>query len=98
MIFPDDIAVVHLSHVPQQRMRSGARCDGNPLNVRDRGHLRLGNLHLDLVSDTGFRVGPVVRNNKPARRRCGQEGTATLAAVTPSCPARSRSMLTSTLG
>ena len=76
MIFPDDIAVVHLSHVPQQRMRSGARCDGNPLNVLDRGHLRLGNLHLDLISDTGFRVSPVIGNDKPARRRCGEERAA----------------------
>ena len=57
-------------------MRSGARHDGNVLNVLDGGHLRLRNLHLDLISDTGLRVGPVIRNHKPARRRCGQERAA----------------------
>src|SRR5713226_240237 len=57
-------------------MRSGSRCDRDMFDILYRGHLSLRNLHLNLISHAGFRVGPVIRRYEPTRRGRGQERAA----------------------
>ena len=61
----------------QERIGTGA-LDWQSLDVGDRVYHRVGDLDMDLVADAQRGVGPVVRDDEPARRRGGQERTCNL--------------------
>src|SRR5690242_15858710 len=57
-------------------MGRGSRRHRHMLQVLNGGHLRLWNLHLNLVSHSGLRVSPVIRRDETARR-CRRQKRAT---------------------
>src|SRR5258708_34612171 len=54
-------------------MRRAAECNRDLLQVLDGGHLRLRDLHLDLIGDPGLWVRPVIRHYEAARGCRSQE-------------------------
>src|SRR5690242_678588 len=57
-------------------MRRPTLGERDMLHVLDRGNLVLGNLHLDLIGDSGARIGPVSGRHEAAGRCGGEKGAA----------------------
>ena len=69
IVFARQLALANLGHVANQELLVALSFDRNQAELGCRVHFVRGDLHLHLVADAGFRIGPEDRHHEAARRR-----------------------------